>query len=112
MKRRNFTALSAMAIPATFFTGLSPYQNGYAKWRLSQMESPIIGHLQGFQKELKESLVHCQNSKILAEKMVTPSKINHLKYQNEENYSVSFVNLPGNTITLKRVKGIGKTIIT
>lgn len=110
MKRRNFTILSGLALPAAALPVNNLLSGFYARMSMQELQEPIAAHLKDFRQELTEGLKsHHQTS--LANTMFQPTKITSLQFKNDKNYHFTYVNQAGNEVTLNKENGKRKTIV-
>jgi len=112
MNRRHFTNLSGLALPALLVPSFRDVQAFYTRTSMQNLPAPIAAHLHAFKEDLTCHLTNHQASAKLADTMLSPRKIVHFRFQNAEHYFFSFVNCRGNTITLQRINGRCKTILS
>lgn len=111
MKRRNFTILSGLAVPAAILPAKNLLEGFYAKMSMQELQAPIAAHLKAFKLDLTKGLKAHQQKTNTADPMFQPKKIVSLRFSNPKNYHFSYINQAGNTVTLKNDKGLQKTII-
>ncbi|HKK74355.1 MAG TPA: hypothetical protein VJ953_04715 [Saprospiraceae bacterium] len=111
MKRRDFTFISAAALPAAMLPVGNLLGNTYVRWQLANLQAPIKEDLEAFKTQLINNTAQFRSDPDIPKLAYSPKRINQIEFQDSRNYRFSFVNRSDNTVTLSRESGQKKISI-